>query len=219
MEPAPRPLRADAARNLRRIIDAALEVFAEHGLATGVDAIARAAGVGVGTIYRRFPTKEHLLQAVVSDRLDRFCEELAAVAHDGDPWDGFAAAAEVLAGAIARDHGFFQVLREAHDLLPDPDEARVRAIAGVEPFLRRAQDAGAVRDDLVAADVLALCAVAARLPPQRLELQPELWRRYLAIVLDGVRAGAAHPLPHPAPADPPPVSEEQRRLHAERRAE
>jgi len=218
MEPSPRPLRADAARNRRRVIDAARRVFAERGLDAGVDTIACEAGVGVGTIYRRFPTKEHLLQAVVSDRLDAFCAELAGLPPCADPWDAFAAAAEALAGAVARDRGFFQLLREAHDLLPDPDEARVRSTAAIEPYLRRAQDAGAVRGDLVPADVLGLCAVAARLPEQRLERQPELWRRYLAIVLDGVRAEAAHPLPHPPPADPPPASA-QRGLDGQRRAQ
>jgi AcrR family transcriptional regulator len=195
-------MRADAERNRRRILDAAREVFAEHGLGVGVDAVARAAGVGVGTLYRRFPTKEALLRAVIDDRVEHLRCRIEDVAAGDDPWASFAAAAETLAGAIARDHGFFEALQEAHPFLPAEREHAKRAtIAAVTPILRRAQEAGVVRDDLVPLDVLGLCSVAARLPRARLEADPEIWRRYLGVVLDGMRAAAAHPLPATTPAE------------------
>ena len=190
-------LRADAERNRRRILDAARAVYAEHGLGVGVDAVARAAGVGVGTLYRRFPTKQDLLRAIVEDRVEQLAACLGEAARIDDPWESFARAAEEFAGAIARDRAFFEVVQH---LEPGAAHAaRERTLKAIAPILRRAQKAGAVRDDLVIEDVPALCAVAARLPAWRLERQPELWRRYLAVVLDGVRPPAAHPLPHPAP--------------------
>ncbi len=192
----PRPLRADAERNRRRILDAARTVFAEHGLGVGVEAVAREAGVGVGTIYRRFPTKEQLLQAIVDDRIDVLREQLAAVGDD-DAWAALAAAAEILTGAVARDRAFFEALQEVAGVLSVPDCARHAALDAIGPFLERAQAAGAARADVVPLDVIALCSNAGRLPRWRAEQEPDLWRRYLAIALDGLRAEGAHALPHP----------------------
>jgi AcrR family transcriptional regulator len=192
-----RTLRSDAERNRRRFLDAAREVYAEQGCGVGVDAVARAAGCGVGTLYRRFPTKEDLLRAIVEDRVEQLVVRLAEAGAAEDPWDAFAGAAEAFAEAIARDRAFFEVVQQ---LEPGAAHAaREQTLKALRPILRRAQRAGAVREDIVLEDVPALCAVAARLPASRLERQPELWRRYLAVVLDGVRTQAAHPLPHPAP--------------------
>jgi AcrR family transcriptional regulator len=193
----PRPLRADAARNRRRILDAARRVFAEHGLGVGVDVVAREAGVGVGTIYRRFPTKEQLLQAIVDDRVEELRGRLAGLDPGQDAWDAFAAAAEVLAGAAARDRGFFEALQEAAGVLSVPDRARQASLEAIAPFLARAQQAGAARDDVVPLDVLALCSNSGKLPRWRAEAEPDLWRRYLAIALDGLRSEGAHALPRP----------------------
>ena len=190
-------LRADAERNRRRILDAAREVFASRGIGVGFDTIAREAGVGVGTLYRRFPAKEDLLRAIVEDRVEQLGERFTEIAAIDDPWDSFAAAAEEFARAIARDRAFFEVVQQ-----PEPGAAmaaRDQALKALRPILKRAQQAGVVRDDLVIEDVPALCAVAARLPSWRLETQPELWRRYLGVVLDGVRPAAATKLPHPPP--------------------
>ncbi len=200
----PRPLRADAERNRGRILDAAATVFADQGLGAGVDLVAREAGVGVGTVYRRFPTKEALLEAVVADRVEGLRRRLAEAGGADDPWEAFASVAETLAENVARDRGFFQVLQEARERLPAmTSHARACAVEAVAPVLRRAQEAGVVRADLVPLDVLSLCTVAARLPRWRLEAQPELWTRYLAVTLDGLRPEGAHELPHEPPVAAP----------------
>ena len=205
MSSEPRPLRADAERNRRRILDAARRVFAANGLGVGVEVVAREAGVGVGTIYRRFPGKEELLQAIVDDRIEELRAQLAEIDH-ADPWDALVAAAEVLGGAVARDRGFYDALSEAAGMLSAPDCARSASLEAIAPFLRRAQQAGAARGDVVALDVLALCSNAGKLPRWRAEAEPDLWRRYLAIALDGLRAEGAHALPHPPGRATPPAA-------------
>jgi AcrR family transcriptional regulator len=197
MTSEPRVLRADAERNRRRILDAARTAFA-GGLDVGVDSIADAAGVGVGTLYRRFPTKNDLVRAVLEDWVERFVAGLEELERVEDPWKAFVAAAESFAEAVARDRGFFELFAQREEPMPG-EEVKRHVIEGLSRFLERAQTAGVVRDDVVVLDVTALCAVAARQPGWRLARQPELWRRYLAIVLDGLRPEAAHPLPHPEP--------------------
>src|SRR5215216_2919656 len=101
MATEPRALRADAERNRRRVLDAARRVFAEHGLGVGVDAVAKAAGVGVGTLYRRFPTKQDLLAAVVEDGVERLASEVARFEEVEDPWEAFASSVHAFAATIA----------------------------------------------------------------------------------------------------------------------
>jgi AcrR family transcriptional regulator len=207
----PRPLRADAERNRRRILDAARKVFAEEGLGAGVDSIAREAGVGVGTLYRRFPTKQELLVATIEDGAARIADEVAALHSVDDPWDAFAASLHAFARAIARDRGFYEVIHGEPDLLPIARETKRQLLAALDVLLRRAQDAGAVRADIVIEDVPALCMVAARLPGWRLDCQPELWTRYLALLFDGLRPEGARPLEHPPPIPVPDRIPQRRR--------
>ena len=190
-------MRADAELNRRRILDAGRRVFADRGLTVGVDVVARRAGVGVGTVYRRFPTKEDLLRAIVEDILETVSEQLAEAAAIEDPWEAFARAAEIFAGAAVRDRAFFDALQEADGVVGVSERARLGSLELIEPILRRAQEARVVRADAVALDLLALWSTAGRLPRWRLEQEPELWRRYVAIVLDGLRPEGAHDLPHP----------------------
>ena len=199
MTAEPRPLRADAERNRRRILDAARTVFAEHGLGVGVDAVAREAGVGVGTIYRRFPTKQDLLKAVIEDGVARLADAVEEAAAEPDPWTAFAGAVRAFAEGIARDRGFVEVIHGDPGYQPMGVEGRDRLMNGLDALLRRAQDDGCVRGDVVVDDIAALSMVAARLPRWRLQAQPELWERYLALTLDGLRVEGAHELPHEPP--------------------
>jgi AcrR family transcriptional regulator len=194
-EVEPRALRADAERNRVKLLAAAHRVFAERGIEASVDDVAREAGVGMGTLYRRFPTKDHLVEAIIEDRFARLGESFASHAAVEDPWDAFAGCATALAEAIAEDRGFFQVVSESVQRLPHLREKKEALLATVGPVLKRAQKAGVVRRDVRAEDVPGLCAVAARLPRWRLEENPDLWRRYLTIVLDGLRPEGASRLP------------------------
>ncbi len=192
---ADRPLRADAERNRQKILAAAHAVLAARGLDAGVDEIAREAGVGMGTLYRRFPTKEALVEAVIEDRFASMAEDFREGAALADPWEAFASCATRLACRIAEDRGFFQVVSESVGRLPRTREQRDGLLALLVPVVERAQAAGVLRADVTVEDVPGLCAVAARLPQWKLESQPDVWRRYLGVVLDGLRPDGATPLP------------------------
>jgi AcrR family transcriptional regulator len=197
-EPA---LRADALRNRRRILDAAADAFAESGLDVGVAEIARRAGVGAGTIFRRFPTKEDLVLAIVEERLG----EILAVADEAleadDPGDGFRRFVIALTERQTRDKGFFDAAASRIGADPRLRELRDRMLAACADLLARAQQAGAIRADIEAVDILALTCGAASTPEPLTFAYPEVWRRYVAIVLDGLAPCAAtSELEHPAPA-------------------
>ena len=197
MDVAERPLRADAERNRVKLLVAAHRVFAAQGLDAGVEEVAREAGVGMGTLYRRFPTKEDLIAAIVEQRFLAMSASFAAVAADAElePWEAFEGCALTLAQAIAEDRGFFQVVSETVGRLDEIRALRDQMLETLRPVVERAQAAGVVRADVVTEDVPALCAIAARLPRWKLEEQPEVWRRYLGVVLDGLRPEGATPLP------------------------
>src|SRR5215217_7836939 len=159
MATEPRALRADAERNRRRILDAARQVFANEGLGAGVDAVARAAGVGVGTVYRRFPTKQDLLAAVIEDGICRLAEEIEQVESVDDAWQAFEATVRAFAETIARDRGFYDVIHGTPEFIPIARDSKLRLMNSVERVLTRAQDAGVVRKDLVADDIGVLSQV------------------------------------------------------------
>lgn len=195
-----RPLRVDAERNLRRLLDAAAEVFAEQGLNASVDEIARRAGVGKGTVFRRFPTKEHLIAAIVKERLEQ-ARGLAEGLLDAQ--DAGAALHEFMeAGAKlqAEDRGFFEAVAQA-EVAEEKEvlEAKQRVMEATFALLRRAQEQGIVRGDVTAEDVFMLTCGSVQAAAAFHEDAPELWRRYLDLSFDGLRAAAAHPLSHPAP--------------------
>jgi AcrR family transcriptional regulator len=195
-EPA---LRADALRNRRRILDAAAEAFAESGLDVGVAEIARRAGVGAGTIFRRFPTKDDLVRAIIEERV----EQMVALAEDAlendDPGEGFRRF--VLAGIElqVRDRGFFDAAGSRVGADPQLHTARDRMFAASKRLLKRAQDAGAVRKDLCAVDIPALMCAAAGTPAPLLDAYPDIWRRYAGVILDGLKPDSASALGHKRP--------------------
>jgi AcrR family transcriptional regulator len=195
-----RPLRADAARNRELLLAAAEEELAERGVDASIADIARRAGVAKGTVFRHFATKEELLAAVFGNHLAALTD---AGARQLDAPDAGAALLEfVTAAADAMQRYDLTYLRVLSQNDPRLSELRDRLHAIVSSLVDRARAAGAVRGDITGTDVfLLLCA-----PAHTVELvadpPPDLWRRYLAIVLDGLRPEGATALPHPAPAWP-----------------
>jgi AcrR family transcriptional regulator len=184
----PRALRADARRNREAILRAAAEAFDECGLEVGVAEIARRAGVGPATLFRRFPSKDDLIVAVLEDRL----EAMNALADDclaePDPWRAFARLVEATSLAQARDRALVDGV--AGHLLGTGRLAEIRAsfVAAATELLERAQAAGAVRADVTAGDLSFLLIAG----PQAARgcfgaLGEPLHRRYLAVLLDGLR--------------------------------
>jgi AcrR family transcriptional regulator len=194
---AQKPLRADAERNRRRVLDAAAELFAVKGLSVGLDEIARHAGVGVGTAYRRFPDKRKLIEELFEDRLDRMVELAEQGLEADDPWEGLTAFLERATEEQIANRGLKEIAFGSDQGTALTARARARIAPLTEKLVRRAQESGDLRADVVASDVLLLqfmIGSAAELVTTR---APELWRRYLAMVLDGLRTPDPHPLPQP----------------------
>jgi len=181
-----RPLRADAERNRKRLLDAAVEVFAEQGLEASTAEIARRAGVGQGTVFRRFPTKDDLVAAIVVDRLGVITDVAAALLAQ-PPADGrvLAFMAE-LASMHVRDHGLIEAVNGTRALAdPAVHDAHGSLMDVLEELVKADREAGLVRDDLGAFDVMALGkAVASACEPG---LPGASWKRYLAVVAAGLR--------------------------------
>lgn len=191
-----RPLRADAARNRTRILDAARTAFAESGLDVGVEEIARRAGVGKGTLYRRFPTKDALVQAIFEDRLDELDAMAARAEAERDAWQAFARFLAEAARMQASDQGFLDVVAQRTGSVFNPRH-RLRFLSILARPLTRAQAEGRVRADLVAEDVVLLLRMVGsttRPAPGGGSMENH-WQRYLALLLDGLRPAAATELP------------------------
>jgi AcrR family transcriptional regulator len=200
MEANVRPLRADAARNRARVLDAARSAFAEAGLDVGVEEIARRAGVGKGTLYRRFPTKEALVRAIFEDILEEIDRIVALAEAEADPWRAFTQYLAATARMQASNQGFYDVVAQRLGGNALSDQQRRRVTDSTARVLKRAQDAQVVRRDLVPEDVtimLRMVGAATRPAPDGSSMDNH-WPRYLGLLLDAIRPPAATPLP----ADP-----------------
>ncbi len=187
-------LRADARRNRELLLRAAAEAFAEHGLDVGVAEIARRAGVGTATLFRRFPTKDDLVLAVVEERIREVVEVFESGLEDPDPWCGLVGPMTEVTKMQSVDRGFFEAVGDHlhNDAAFAPLRERVQSSAA--RLVSRAQEAGVVRDDLAPEDVLLLLKAAAQAADLAGDA-PELHTRYLGIIFDGLRPAAATPLP------------------------
>ena len=195
-----RPLRRDAERNRQRILKAASEVFTERGLDVSLDEVARHAGVGVGTVYRRFRTKEELVEALFVNRI----EEVAALAEEAtraaDPWSGLACFMEQAATILAEDTGLRQMLMFATYGGDRVRYARQRNAPLVTKLVERAQAAGQLRSDLRPTDIPFIVFVLTDAAQFARRVNPDIWRRYLTLILDGLRPGREGVSPLPVPA-------------------
>jgi AcrR family transcriptional regulator len=187
MATATASLRADAERNRVRVLRAAHRVISRDGAEARMQAIADEAGVGVGTLYRGFGTKEALLQAVLGELADAAVAGITEAAEDADPWAAFAGAVRALAERLAEGRGLLDALEPQVRSLEPVVELRARLLATLGPVLARAQDAGAVRGDVTVTDVVPMASLVTRLPAPMRELEPLAWERFLAVMLDGLR--------------------------------
>lgn len=197
---AKRPLRRDAERNRRRILEGAAAAFAEQGLDVTTDEIARRAGVGIGTFYRRFPTKELLIDALFEDRIGKLAELAEECLRAEDPWLGLVAFLDQATARQVADRGLKElVFSTAHGrarIAADRDRIGPLFMALVE----RAQDAGALRPDVAGTDVALIQLMLTAVADFTRDVAPESWRRFLALVVDGLRTDRAAPSPLPQPA-------------------
>jgi AcrR family transcriptional regulator len=180
-------LRADAQRNHDRVLVAAAEAFAEHGPDVSANEIARRAGVGHGTVYRRFPSKDALIAAVVSARLGELADRAEALLAEPDAGGSFERFVWDIAELYAGDRGLCEGVPRCAEL-PEVAQAKARLHALVEQLVSRAQTEGSLRRDISPEDVPLLIGSAIMGATQSTDR--ELWRRYVAVVLDGLRPPA-----------------------------
>ncbi|MEV7689689.1 TetR/AcrR family transcriptional regulator [Streptomyces bungoensis] len=176
-----RPHRKDAARNYDALLAAAREAFAEHGAEASLEDIARRAGVGIGTLYRNFPTRRDLFETVYADEVDALCQ--AAVELAGrEPWEALTAWLDRFAGYMVTKRAVREALNDESDIFV---ACRDSMYAAGGPLLRRAQEAGVARADMDFGDLLRMVAGITATSFED-DAQRE---RVLAIALDGVRTG------------------------------
>jgi AcrR family transcriptional regulator len=197
--PAPpdaRPgLRSDARRNRRRLLESAREVMREQGIEASLGEIARRAGVGNATLYRHFPTREALCDAVFAEYGSELDEISERVLRIPDAWDALSTWLEETCAAFATDQAFADVVTRGMPQSSVLNEICVRAIGLAETLFRNAQRQGVVRADAELSDLLFVMYALQQVVPVTAQVAPDAWRRHLAIALDGLRPreGAALP--------------------------
>jgi AcrR family transcriptional regulator len=187
-----RPLRADAARNAERILRAARDVYGELGPEAPIEAVARRAGVGERTLYRRFPTKGELVRAALDQCIaEDLTPTIEAVRGAEDPLEGLAQLIDAAISLGAREHNLLTAARRAGSLTPDVSTALYDAL---NDLARRGQKAGVVRADLVPADLPRMIAMLHSVL-WTMDADDDGWRRYVALMLDAISAEGRRPLP------------------------
>jgi AcrR family transcriptional regulator len=207
---ADKPLRVDAERNRGRIVEAAQVAFAERGLDVPLEDVAGRAGVGIATLYRRFPTREDLIAACFERRVADYARAAEEALETPDAWAGFCTYVERVCAMQAADRGLKDVLTRT---FPDARAMEAHRTRGYELSVRmidRAKDVGALRDDFVPEDLVLLLMANAGVVQGAGEAAPDAWRRFVALMLEAFRAEGASPLP--APPSPRQVMRAMRRM-------
>ena len=198
-----RPLRADAARNAERILRAARDVYGELGPDAPIEAIARRAGVGERTLYRRFPTKAELIRAALDHCIaEDLTPRIEAARRADDPLHGLAQLIDAAISLGAREHNLLTAARRAGSLTPDISTELYEALS---ELARRGRLAGVVRADLVDDDLPRLIAMLHSVL-WTMDSNSDGWRRYVALILDAISVNERQPLPRAAALRFAPVS-------------
>lgn len=190
--PAP-VLRKDAERNRQRLLAAARELFAEHGFGVTLNDIAHHAGVGVGTAYRRFANKEELIDALFERQVDEIAELAGQCLDDPDAWRGLTRYLETSLALQATDRGLAQILSGRRVRQEQHDWSRDRLAPLVNALVDRAKDQGRLRSDVAGTDLVFIQVALDAVLDRTRDTAPDLYRRYLRIILDGLRAHPAQP--------------------------
>jgi AcrR family transcriptional regulator len=185
-----KPLRADARRNREKVLAAARTVFAEQGRDAQIDDVARAAKVGVGTVYRHFPTKEALLNALSDELFAVVAVYVRTLLTLEDPWEAFERAMWFGAEKTAGDRAFSEIMAASNYMPRRTCPGKEDLLVTTGELMRRCKAAGVMRDDAIVEDIgLMMCGVGSATGMEH--PVPDAWRRHLQIVLDGLRAEAA----------------------------
>ena len=190
-------LRSDAQRNRTRIVVAAHEVFAEQGLEAPMTEVARRAGVGIATLFRRFPTKDDLITATFAGTMTDYACAIDAAVADPDPWQGFCRYVARVCAMQARDRGFTDVLTRTFPNDKSFEADRDRAFRAFAGLIQRAKAAGKLRPDFVPEDLVMLLMANAGVISATSDAAPETSPRLVAYFLQACAADAARPLPAP----------------------
>lgn len=193
----PRPLRVDAERNRARIVEAAQSAFAEHGLDVPLEDVAQGAGVGIATLYRRFPTRDDLIAACFERRLAEYARAAEEALEAPDGWSGFHAYVEHVAGMQAADRGLKDVLTRTFPDARALEAHRTRAYELSVRLIQRAIAQGSLRPDFVPEDLVLLQMANAGVVQGAGEAAPDAWKRVIGLLVDGCRTTGASPLPPP----------------------
>jgi AcrR family transcriptional regulator len=188
-----RTLRKDAERNRRRILDAARELFAQQGLGVTLNDVAHHAGVGVGTVYRRFRDKGQLLDELFEEQVRELMVLMEAGVADPDPWRGFTGYITGNLELQSRDRAFREILLYTPEGAERLGHVRERMFPLGSRLVQRAKDAGALRTDFQPEDLPLLLMMLTAVVDSAQDVAPELWRRYLEVVLQGLRAAPDPP--------------------------
>ncbi|WP_043180389.1 TetR/AcrR family transcriptional regulator [Streptomyces sp. NRRL F-5123] len=195
------PLRRDAARNRERILSAACTVFAREGLSASMASVAREAGVGIATLFRRFPTQGDLIDAVFAERMNAYSQLAEKALADPDPWHGFTTYVESVCAMQAADRGFADVLTMTFPQAKGVEQARMSAYRGYVTLTQRAKATGRLRPDFAHQDLVILLTANAGVIAATHQTAPDAWRRLVAYMMqafenpDGERPGNRLPKP------------------------
>lgn len=217
-------LRRDAERNRDKILCAARALYADDGIATSMSAVARSAGVGIATLFRRFPTRDHLVAAVFEDRMDAYVAAVRAALSDPDPWRGFTGFVQAVCAMQATDRGFADVLTLTFPKAKALEAKRREAYEGFTELIERAKAAGRLRDDFVPEDLPILLMANAGVVTATGDAAPDAWRRLVGHMLRAFAAPAsasattALPADEPLPSAPTPTALHRAMIRLHRRA-
>jgi AcrR family transcriptional regulator len=192
-----RTLRADAEQNRERIVEAAQALFAEHGIGVTMEEVAREAGVGVATLYRRYPTRADLLAGAFEDKMRMFADGAKRALRDPDPWHGFCRFITTLCSMQSSDRGFNDVLTMTFPKVTGFESARNEGYVAIAELIERAQEAGALREDFVPEDLIILLMANAGVVAAAGKAAPRSAPRLVGYLLEAFAAPGGGTLPPP----------------------